>query len=302
LKNVRSSAVEDQLSLFMNESASHQPVVHDPVVITSNQNSFELVALPAASLAVPEDKQVSDCEWVSFFRIHGRVPMLGDDKKPWEYSGWLLYYRMLLEEHPAIPKRWEYWCRAMSAGRVLDDAIPQIVFGESGAAGVVKLVDKWIRLVCDFESSSSAMHKLADWFLWGFGLSKEPPGLSVELNERLYREVNLGPLLLQPYDCLGEWMADQKGSWNPHAFFPTPHCVVEMMTRMNLGENEDIRAKTVCDPCVGSGRMLLHASNHSLRLYGTDIDPLIIKICKINGALYAPWMVRPFPESFFHAL
>ena len=284
----------------MNESASHQPVVHDPVVITSNQNSFELVALPAASLAVPEDKQVSDCEWVSFFRIHGRVPMLGDDKKPWEYSGWLLYYRMLLEEHPAIPKRWEYWCRAMSAGRLLNDAIPQIKFAECRAPEAIKLVDRWIRLVCHHEHSSSAMDKLADWFLWGFGLSKDRPDLSLELNERLYREVNLGPLLLQPCDCLGEWVAVQKGSWNPHAFFPTPHSVVEMMIRVTLDDdNGDLRSKSVCDPCVGSGRMLLHASNHSLRLYGMDVDPLMVKICNINGALFAPWIVRPFPESFF---
>ena len=39
---------------------------------------------------------------------------------------------------------------------------------------------------------------------------------------------------------------------------------------------------TVNDPCVGSGRLLLHASNISLRLYGQDIDPLAVAMCKIN--------------------
>jgi hypothetical protein len=48
---------------------------------------------------------------------------------------------------------------------------------------------------------------------------------------------------------------------------------------------------------VGSGRMLLHASNFSLCLYGVDIDPLAVAMCKINGALYAPWMSFPLPAA-----
>jgi hypothetical protein len=45
--------------------------------------------------------------------------------------------------------------------------------------------------------------------------------------------------------------------------------------------------------------MLLHASNYSLRLFGVDIDPLLVKTALVNGALYAPWMVRPFPDHYF---
>jgi len=92
----------------------------------------------------------------------------------------------------------------------------------------------------------------------------------------------------------------QKGKWNPHAFYPTPHPVVEFMVRLQMGEaTGDMRAKTVCDPAVGSGRMLMHASNYSLRLYGVDIDPTLVKVTLVNGALYAPWILRPFPEAFF---
>lgn len=43
--------------------------------------------------------------------------------------------------------------------------------------------------------------------------------------------------------------------------------------------------------------MLLHASNISMNLYGQDIDPLAVAMCKINGALYAPWMSFPLPEA-----
>ena len=53
------------------------------------------------------------------------------------------------------------------------------------------------------------------------------------------------------------------------------------------------------DPCVGSGRMLLHAGNYSYRLFGTDLDRQVLMVTLINGALYCPWLVRPFPEAFF---
>lgn len=47
--------------------------------------------------------------------------------------------------------------------------------------------------------------------------------------------------------------------------------------------------------------MLLHASNFSLCLYGQEIDRLAIAMCKINGALYAPWISFPLPPSIIGA-
>jgi hypothetical protein len=41
--------------------------------------------------------------------------------------------------------------------------------------------------------------------------------------------------------------------------------------------------------------MLLVASNYSYRLYGADIDGTVIKATLVNGYLYAPWLVKPFP-------
>jgi hypothetical protein len=55
--------------------------------------------------------------------------------------------------------------------------------------------------------------------------------------------------------------------------------------------------ENLMDPCVGTGRMLLHASNYSYCLYGCDIDPLVAMITRINGALYAPWLAFPFPKE-----
>src|SRR5262249_36194383 len=37
--------------------------------------------------------------------------------------------------------------------------------------------------------------------------------------------------------------------------------------------------------------------NFSLGLYGQDIDPLAVALCKINGAFYAPWLAFPLPPA-----
>jgi hypothetical protein len=45
--------------------------------------------------------------------------------------------------------------------------------------------------------------------------------------------------------------------------------------------------------------MLLYASNLSCRLFGMDIDKLVVDICLCHGAVYAAWLSFPFPESIF---
>ncbi len=244
-----------------------------------------------------------DCEWVAFLRRQGRVPQLTDAKGPWEYRGWPVYYRLMLEEHLEIPARWDYWYRTMAAGHLLDEPIPEIHFTGGGdrSAGY-KLIDSWVRLIDRYGGGwSSPMPALLDWLLWGFGLSSERPTLHDELNEQLYRAVNLAPLLLEPGDYFGKWIANQKGKCNPHAFFPTPEHVVELMVRINfIGVDwKDALSTTVYDPCMGSGRMLILSAGHSLRLFGMDIDGEVVRAAKVNGALYAPWLVRPFPDEFF---
>src|SRR5262249_50434974 len=95
--------------------------------------------------------------------------------------------------------------------------------------------------------------------------------------------------------------ASKARGWNPTGFYPTPHNVVELMVRLTMNASKeaggDARLRPTCDPCVGSGRMLLHASNLSLALSGQDIDPLAVVMCKLNGVLYAPWIAFPLPAS-----
>jgi hypothetical protein len=311
----------DQLSLFIASAESTEPVIHahsssstmqpekrlwaDNNSATGSVGAANAVATTAASPCSPADththesEEPEECEWSSFIRRHGRVPTIDDDKKPWEYRGWLLYYRMLLEDHPAVGRRWDYWCRTMIWGHVLPEPVPRLGIAAEPDRIIFKAIEDWVRLIDRDGNGGSAVDKLLDWLLFGFGHSMRPPDLSEELNGRLYRQVNIGPMLVAPYDYLGEWVGLQKSGWNPNAFYPTPHSVVECMVRMTLDREEDARGKTIMDPCVGSGRMLIHASNYSLRLYGIDIDPMMVKLTCVNGALYVPWILRPFPARFF---
>jgi hypothetical protein len=242
----------------------------------------------------------------AFARREGRLPRLDDRPPPWLYRGWLLPYVIQLHALvPAVGDRWDYHLRTVAAGKLLDEPIPQVTFGPPDGK-VYSLLRDWSRLVGRDCGGWSDFQTLLDWLSWGLALCKERPALSPQVDEKLYRQVNVAPLLARPYDYLGEHVAAGKANgWNPTAFFPTPHQVVECMVQMLMHEKHtegrDPRTLSTCDPCVGSGRMLLHASNHSMALYGQDIDPLAVTMCKINGALYAPWLSFPLPASIIEA-
>jgi hypothetical protein len=237
----------------------------------------------------------------SFFMINGRLPRVGDDPPPWKYQGWLLPYVQMCEMQLRGPEsRWAYYFDIMETGEIPARPIPRLSFGEPDRK-VYDAFGQWAKIVGYDMGGWSDFRSLLDWLLWSLDLTDEEPHLyGKDAAETLYRSVDIGPLLLSPYDYIGAYISEHKSSkWNPTAFFPTPHNVVECMVGMQMHDAGDGRTKTVLDPCVGTGRMLLHASNYSLRLYGQDIDPVALAGCKINGALYAPWMSYPLPEALF---
>jgi len=227
----------------------------------------------------------------------GCVPVLGDDPQPWEYRGWLLWVVQLIHgAHPEVPDRWGYLAECICDEKLPDQPIPHVQFHKSPEGE--KCLDQWLKLVDDrrgwgWESFRTVM----DWLAWGLGVADEQPDVDSEEAERLYRGIDLDPWLLSPYDYFGGYIAERKGrGWqNSTSFYPTPHEVVQLMVEMNFTGDEDYRAKSVLDCCAGTGRMLLHASNYSLRLSAVDIDPLVLQALRINGALYAPWLVAPIP-------
>src|SRR5258708_12460803 len=127
-------STEQQLSLF----------VSDDVPVPAHPESQCVAPFIRDATIVPV-LGTSDADWVQFCQEHGRIPMICDQKKPWEYRGWLMYYRLLLEDTGQVGYRWDYWARTMSAGRLLDEAIPQISFSGENRAGT-RLAEDWITL------------------------------------------------------------------------------------------------------------------------------------------------------------
>jgi hypothetical protein len=273
-------------------------------------------------IPTPQDTKSSP-DLHAFVRANGRLPRIGDGVSPWRYRGWLLLHVQLADFHSELPGRWQHYMRTLDVGHLLDESIPRLDFADRPGSDGLQMVSRAIDLIYHCEGSLSAFNRLIEWLGWGLAVTKEQPSLDDSLNEKLYRHFNLEPLLLQPHDYLGEILVERRGNgWNPNAFYPTPHTVVELMVQMTMRtagiddsalranskpesdsastlseEGRDPRLRTVCDPCVGTGRMLLHASNYSYCLYGCDIDPLVALITKINGAIYAPWLSFPFPQE-----
>lgn len=231
---------------------------------------------------------------------HDRLPRIGDDIPPYHYRGWLMpYVRMICQSHPDVPDRHSYLDRVLADGVFPDDPIPRIEF-EHPNRDVMKGIDAILYGMTRY-SPWESFRRLVEVMAYGLGVAMDMPEISDEEHEHIYRTLDIGPWLLHPSDYLGAYICQQRGNskWNPNAFYPTPHNVCEAMVGMQMsdGSGIDKRAMSVCDPCMGTGRMLMHASNHSMSLYGQDIDPFAVLCTKVNGALYMPWLIYPPKEA-----
>lgn len=85
-------------------------------------------------------------------------------------------------------------------------------------------------------------------------------------------------------DCLGEFFTASISRGKNGQFF-TPEHVCDAMAAMTI--SKDDTAKTILDPCCGSGRMLLSAAKISRNnyFYGADIDIRCVKMTAINMCL-----------------
>lgn len=236
--------------------------------------------------------------------LYGENPdwnkMTIEEKAPF---GWLRPQYIFLET--TMTGRWDYWisfrahCKAGSGEKFIEGReIPQMQFLSTGQGNNIA---KEMLLLCLQDAPGAYAHSryemfemFIDWLLYSFGCSevKElPKRITKEMQGFWYKEFKPQLLLIYPDDYLGELASTEKVAKNS-AYFPTPMNIVDVMTRMTMEHNEATKYSTVNDPCLGSGRMLLHASNYSLRLYGQDINKMIHKVSLVNGYLYMPWAVE----------
>ena len=215
--------------------------------------------------------------------------------------GWLRGIYALTET--IVLGRWKYWLdiRTLAATnreackKFLEETeIPRISFNSNNI--VMSMLNKCIDnpyLRSLYKSDILAL--FTEWLLYGFGdntVTELPKGITSQANEYWYKEFKGELLILYPDDYLGT-MAAELGLGKNQGYFPTPMHVVTLMAEMAMsGDKDNRKYESVNDPCLGSGRMLLCASNYSLDLSGQDINPNIINVSKVNGYLYVPWMVE----------
>ena len=73
----------------------------------------------------------------------------------------------------------------------------------------------------------------------------------------------------------------------------TPEAVVNDLIDRLYENDANLNAKTICDPCCGTGNFLLSLGVKGIdyaNLYGQDIDPISVFLSRINIALMAPEM------------
>lgn len=216
--------------------------------------------------------------------------------------GWLLPY--LIAADMSLYGRWDYWYECMTSGNLPDTDIPQIDWVDAGEGVLArKMLEVCLDTIPGYGSWQGwggweYFNYFLDWLLYGFGhhgqrtLPIEPHGCD-GASMRLYQLFVVEVMLAWPYDYFGDILAENRHG-RDQGFFPTPMSVCQIMSMMTIGD-ADLRTRSVADCCVGTGRMILAGSNHSLRLYGQDINGTCIKATLVNGFLYAPWLVRPIP-------
>jgi len=245
-------------------------------------------------------------EWLAFCRTHGRMPSFEDTPRPWMYKGWSLYYVILLQtcNAPAIPQRWGYLIDTLMHGVLPSEGIPWVTFHQpyqEAAKPAFAQVQRWVSIIERDGGGWRALVSLLEWLGWSLGVHDSPPELRENVCETLYREVNLRHLLVAAGDYLGTLISQRFGG-GPNAFFPTPQGVCNAKAEMvfhDARQAGDTRALRTLDPCCGTGRMLLSASNYTMRLTGADIDTTVLLASRINMALYVPWGLVPIPDDIF---
>ena len=217
-------------------------------------------------------------------------------------KGWLVPYLTALDQ--MFYKRWEYWTKAIMTDKIPKEPIPHIEF-QMPMMYSEQLVKKNLKSCLDYGSYrySNIFEKFIDWILWGFNRGKHFSDIDEKTDDHWYRTFNLGLFYKEPADHLAELVTEYNGSHN--GYFPTPANIVQMMTAMTFADKPQHKHKkmSVMDPCVGSGIMLMYASNYSLNLYGQDISALMCKVATVNAFIYVPWLAyRPKHLTMFDRL
>lgn len=243
--------------------------------------------------AYPDLDQIPTERWLDFNSTFVAIqPFLVKEVTQKMDRGWLRPFLLLYDT--LLYGRWQYWLGILKKGSIEDAGpIPQIKFQVHSPG--IEIGRKMLAKLAGYNHDSA--RNLIDWLLWGFGdpIITERPKIDPAEERFFYENFDLMVLLANPTDYFSQYAIDHLRQDGVAGYFPTPLNVCQFMVEMQVADHFEPDKppmptnKKVLDPCVGAGAMLLPASNYFLRLYGTDINLLMIKLCKLHMWLYAPW-------------
>lgn len=253
------------------------------------------------------------------------------ERPTWEHvdehtreAGWFRPY--LIEIDALLWRRWAWWLDRLEAGTLgepQDHPIPQVPFAMSGVPGE-RPYERLLMERCPDSAIVGMLREnlgtrdearahvervfgkamfqyfarasdLLEWWLWGFGSPRatKRPAIPEGAAITMYHELEMHRLVANPSDwgALIYRLENKKGA----AWFPTPLSITNCMVQMTFSDADrdgvDSRLMSVCDPCAGTGVMLLAASNYSVRLSGVDIDWSMVVATEWAAWLFMPWMI-----------
>ena len=115
------------------------------------------------------------------------------------------------------------------------------------------------------------------------------------LNKKLLPALSKEILFVKGEDSLGFVYISLRdiGQRKSSGAYYTPEKVVGELIDKLYENDANLKAKTICDPCCGTGNFLLSLGIKGINytnLYGQDIDPISVFLSRINIALMAPEM------------
>lgn len=216
--------------------------------------------------------------------------------------GW--YLSDFLSDEIAINGRWKYLQDTDRAGHLLDAPIPHIQFRKTPDPRTREYLHYCLEQInpnwetADVDDRRRTVHYLFDWLLYGLGhpLMPKPPaelwdGYSFD---RLYKVFKPAYLLVWPYDYFGMLLEEaEEGLPTSPQFRQITMGKAEKEVKKLFPQDADYRVDMLVDPETSSGRILLHASNHTLELVGLSTNAPWAKATILNGYFYIPWLIHP---------
>lgn len=211
--------------------------------------------------------------------------------------GFLILAHTYLEDKHIGRSRW--WIPHYFQNKVPDTPIPQIDWlaaaGRPERQQALKLLTNAI--------AYGSLEKFLSFILYGLGDSREEywkTGYPDEVNRWEKALDEAFPIMYAfpwPYFTDLIEQNSSKGFKDVHGFFATPMQITEMMCKLAMIDGSNAIDATVCEPCVGTGNMLLAASNYSINLYGMDRCKTVLMGCLIHMHMYVPWAIAPLKQT-----